>query len=109
MSKRKLGAGVVGAGESHEIAERGLCPTNSGKRLACALGSLAAFRAAAVIAAEVTTGAANGKQTVDELLVNRGDLLAQLLGQVCLRGQVGQRRDLGQLRHDSLSARPALP
>lgn len=65
--------------------------------------------AAAVVAALIAADAANGKEAVHELLVNQGDLLAQLLGQEGLSGQIGQRRNFDKLRHDSLSARPALP
>ena len=109
MSQRKLAAGVVCSGEAHELAERRFCFLNDRERPARPLAGAAALGAAAVVAALVTAHAADGKEAVDKLLVNRGNLLAQLLGQVGLGGEVGKRRHRGQLRHDSLGARPALP
>lgn len=82
MRQRKLAGSVVCDGESHELADRRLRFPQRGKHLARPLAGRCAFGAASVVPAQVTADAADREEAIDQLLMNRGDLLAQLLGEV---------------------------
>ena len=109
MRQRKLAGGVVCGGEAHELAERRLRSSQRGEHLARPLAGRCALGAAAVVPAHVTADPADREEAVDQLLVDRCHLLAQLLGKVGMGCSVRDRRHLGQARHNPLGARPALP
>lgn len=73
---------MLRSGKVNQPAERRLDGLKVGEHLTGALAACGVVATAAVIGAGVTAGPADGKQPIDELFMNGGDLLAQLLGHV---------------------------